>query len=87
MIHERTNDMFCEVAIGKSKKKIYQLDHKPKPNDLVGGIYKVTHNFGQKYRHHQDKTKFEGLKYEDIVERHATISGEWLGDVLVNGKI
>lgn len=49
-VHERTNNIFIEYSIGKDKKNVYPATGKINPNELFGGIYTVTPNFGKKFK-------------------------------------
>ena len=40
-VMETTSNTYFEYSIGKQKKKLYESNKKMKPNDLIGGIYKV----------------------------------------------
>jgi hypothetical protein len=45
-VYERNSRLFCEMSIGKDKKRIYE--QKVGPADLAGGIFKVRPEFGEK---------------------------------------
>jgi hypothetical protein len=80
-VYEKVNDVYCEYSIGKDKKKVYEYSHKIKPNDLTGGIFKVTNTFGKKLMAMDRSKAFEGIKPDDIIEKNCHISGTWYGDV------
>lgn len=61
------NDIYCEFSIGKDKKKVYEYSTKVKPNDLTGGIFKVTNSFGKKLLSMDRNKAFEGVKPDDII--------------------
>lgn len=80
-IYEKTNDIYCEYSIGKDKKKVYEYSSKMKTNDLGGGIFKVTNHFGKKLLNMDRSKTFEGVKFDDIIEKYCHISGTWFGDL------
>ena len=41
-VYEETNNLFCEMSIGKDKKRVYEAKQKLCPADLYGGIFRVT---------------------------------------------
>lgn len=41
-VYEETNNLFCEMSIGKDKKRVYEAKQKIGPADLSGGIFRVT---------------------------------------------
>jgi hypothetical protein len=47
-VYEKTNNIYCEISIGKDKKKVYEYNSKLKNSDLAGGIFKVTPAFGKR---------------------------------------
>ena len=66
-VYEKINDVYCEFSIGKDKKKVYEYSHKIKPNDLAGGIFKVTNIFGKKLMTIDKSKPFDGVKPDDII--------------------
>ena len=45
---EKNSQHYCELSIGKTKNKPYE-GSKAKPEDMVGGIFKVTQQFVKKF--------------------------------------
>ena len=80
--YEKTNNIYCEWSIGKDKKKVYEYSHKLKNCDLAGGVFEVTPAFGKKLLAADRSKSFEGVKFDDIIEKYCHISGKWYGDVL-----
>lgn len=46
-VYEQNSHLFCEMSIGKDKKRIYE-QQKLGAADLAGGIFKVRPEFGEK---------------------------------------
>lgn len=80
-VYEKTNDIYCQFSVGKDKKKVYQYSSKLKNCDLAGGIFKVSNTFGKKLLARDASKTFEGVKYDDIIEKYCHISGKWYGDI------
>jgi hypothetical protein len=84
-IIERSRNVYLEYSIGKDRKKMYEYPTKLKPADLAGGIFRVTPACTSKLMN-LDKTKaFDGIKPEEVVERHCLISGKWYGNIYFDG--
>jgi hypothetical protein len=66
-VYEKVNDIYCEYAVGKDKKKVYEYSSKVKSNDLTGGIFKVTNGFGKKLMAMDRSKAFEGVKPDDVI--------------------
>lgn len=80
-VYEKTNNIYCEWSVGKDKKKVYEYSHKLKNCDLAGGVFKVTPTFGKKLLSADRSKPFEGVKFDDIIEKYCHISGKWYGDI------
>lgn len=61
-IYEKNNNLFCEVSIGKDKKRVYETTQKLGPADLSGGIFRVSGEFGDKVLAQTGKKVFDGLR-------------------------
>lgn len=40
-VYEKSNNLFCEMSFGKGKKRIYEVNQKLGPADLIGGLFRV----------------------------------------------
>ena len=54
---------------------------------MIGGIYTVTKEFGNKFLACEVRKKFEGVTPEDIVEKHTEIEGHWGLYLKFDGKL
>lgn len=79
-VYESKSKLFCEMSIGKAKKRIYERE-KLGSADLAGGIFKVRPEFGEKVLQQTGKKSFEGLKPEDVLESCCFLSGKWYGNI------
>lgn len=79
--------MYCEITTGKDKKKLYEYNTKLKSSDLTGGIFKVTNAFAKKLMSGDSSKAFEGVKYDDVIEKYSQISGKWYGDVMFDNVV
>ena len=46
-ILEINNNLFCELSVGKDKKRVYESKVKLQSADIIGGIFKVKPSFAQ----------------------------------------
>ena len=76
-IHERNNNIFVEYNLGKDKKKLYPAEEEIDHNKYYGGFFKVTEGFAKKFKAFENKSKFDGLKPNDVSESYMKISGFW----------
>lgn len=84
-IIERTRNVYLEYSIGKDRKKMYEYPAKLKPSDLAGGIFRVTPACTTKLLNLDKAKSFDGIRAEEVVEKHCLITGKWYGNIYFDG--
>jgi hypothetical protein len=72
--------------LNKDKPEFYQAKKKMTGCDIVGGIFKVTPEFINRFVTDKKRDKFGGVGKKDVLEKLAYIEGSWNGDIFINGK-